>query len=92
MNLCTKKIACPKCGEKRTKDGQDPCIANLPGVINACCGHGVKEGYVMFDNGIVIRGIFERDHFKDHVFNRDLRENGFLGIESQDPKNRLLKQ
>lgn len=27
----------------------DPCLGELPGVANACCGHGVEEGcYVQF--------------------------------------------
>lgn len=30
--------ACPHCGQARM--GHDPCISNLPGVVNACCGHG----------------------------------------------------
>lgn len=51
-------IRCPKCGRKETSEGHDPCIANLPGVLNACCGHGNKEGYIMFENGITIRGNF----------------------------------
>lgn len=39
----------------------DPCLGKLPGVKHACCGHGKKESaYVMFENGIVIRG-FELD-------------------------------
>ena len=43
---------------KRTPEGHDPCIANLPGVVFACCGHGVKEGYVCFESGTIIRGDF----------------------------------
>jgi hypothetical protein len=54
---------CKKCGLFKTPEGHDPCIANLDGVRNACCGHGVTEGYVQFDNGLVIRGYF--DHLKD---------------------------
>lgn len=50
--------ACPRCGLRQTKQGHDPCIANLPGVQNACCGHGKEMGYVQFDNGKVIRGYF----------------------------------
>jgi hypothetical protein len=49
---------------KRTPEGHDPCIARLPGVRYACCGHGVREGYIQFDNGVVVRGYFtdiERD-------------------------------
>lgn len=42
---------CPKCQEFPNEKGHDPCIANLPGVKNACCGHGVEPGYIAFDNG-----------------------------------------
>ena len=50
---------CPKCG-KYPKDysGQDPCIAELPGVFRACCGHGIREGHIKFVNGVVIKGTF----------------------------------
>lgn len=43
---------CKKCGLNPTDyGGHDPCIANLPGVRNACCGHGIDEPYVEFDDG-----------------------------------------
>lgn len=42
---------CIKCNKTRTKEGHDPCIADLPGVRNACCGHGTNEGYIQFNNG-----------------------------------------
>jgi hypothetical protein len=51
---------CPLCGGLPTPEGHDPCIANLPGVCYACCGHGVEEGYVVFETGHVIRGCFEQ--------------------------------
>jgi hypothetical protein len=51
--------ACPRCGEFPTSEGHDPCIANLPGVSNACCGHGVEPGYVQLNNGRTIRGQFD---------------------------------
>jgi hypothetical protein len=50
---------CVKCGLMPTAEGQDPCIANLPGVQNACCGHGVKKGYIHFTDDRIIRGFFE---------------------------------
>ena len=31
---------CPACGKVPTAEGHDACIANLPGVTGACCGHG----------------------------------------------------
>ena len=49
---------CPKCGIKPT-NGHDPCIKNLPGVRDACCGHGVGDGYIIFEDGRSIRGGFE---------------------------------
>lgn len=49
------KAVCPKCKKKRTKAGHDPCLGELPGVANACCGHGMQPGYIQFDNGTVIR-------------------------------------
>jgi hypothetical protein len=47
---------CIKCGLRRTAQGHDPCIANLPGVKNACCGHGDGDAYIEFLNGTVVRG------------------------------------
>ena len=47
---------CPRCGKMPTEDGHDACIANLPGVINACCGHSVDEPYVMFEDKTTLRG------------------------------------
>jgi len=62
---------CKSCGATRpTKDGHDPCIANLQGVRNACCGHG-GWGYVQFENGIIIRGFVEFPH-PNHEGNRSL--------------------
>lgn len=49
---------CPKCKMAFIKDKSgliDPCLGKLPGVKFACCGHGVNDGYIMFDNGRIIR-------------------------------------
>lgn len=51
---------CPKCRLPQTADGHDPCLANLPGVRFACCGHGVEDGYVTFENGARIGGDFRQ--------------------------------
>ena len=50
---------CVKCGKSWDKEGRDACLGKLPGVKAACCGHGTGEGYIMFDNGITIRGVFK---------------------------------
>ena len=43
-----KERPCGRCGKATVNDGHDACIVNLPGVMNACCGHGDKEAYVQF--------------------------------------------
>jgi hypothetical protein len=50
------QMPCPKCGKLPTKEGHDACLGTLPGVIDACCGHGVREAYIIFENGVTIRG------------------------------------
>lgn len=50
---------CAVCGTMDwSGDGKvDPCLGLLPGVDNACCGHGVAEqAYIRFTNGVVVRG------------------------------------
>jgi len=52
------EMPCAHCGQKPV-DMMDACIAHLPGVKFACCGHGGKSrGYIYFENGVVIRGDF----------------------------------
>ena len=49
--------ACGQCEKDTTADGHDGCLGTLPGVMNACCGHGKEnEAYVMFENKETIRG------------------------------------
>lgn len=56
---------CKKCG--RTFSGSnngkpDPCLGALPGVDNACCGHGIREeAYVRFTNGVILRGFIQEE-------------------------------
>lgn len=50
-------MPCGLCGRFPTPEGHDPCLGTLPGVRNACCGHGQPEqAYIQFENGIVVRG------------------------------------
>jgi hypothetical protein len=49
---------CAKCGALfPLGEGEvDPCLGVLPGVDNACCGHGIRsEAYVRFTNGVVLK-------------------------------------
>lgn len=48
---------CGRCDQARTIDGHDACLGDLPGVMNACCGHGQERGaYVQFWDGSVLQG------------------------------------
>ena len=38
---------CGVCGLHNTPEGHDGCLGTLPGVMNACCGHGfTSESYI----------------------------------------------
>jgi hypothetical protein len=48
---------CRKCGEDNTPEGHDACLGTLPGVANACCGHGDDESaYVQYEGGCHLTG------------------------------------
>ena len=41
--------SCGYCGKDNTPEGHDGCLGTLPGLMNACCGHGIESGtYVQF--------------------------------------------
>jgi hypothetical protein len=53
---------CFGCKARCANGEQDPCIANLPGTLQACCGHGVElsprgylNGYVALTDGRTMR-------------------------------------
>lgn len=49
------KRPCGHCGMDNTPEGHDACLGTLPGVMNACCGHGDDRGaYVQFLDGFSI--------------------------------------
>jgi len=51
-----KQRKCGKCNLEQTEDGHDGCLGKLPGLMNACCGHGHDKPYVQFMDGFVIKG------------------------------------
>lgn len=58
---------CGICGKERTPEGHDGCVGTLPGVMNACCGHGnLGEAYVQFPNGRLMQGQEALDYIKKH--------------------------
>lgn len=57
---------CKKCGALfPLGEGEvDSCLGILPGVSNACCGHGIQsQSYVCFTNGVVLRGFVVKKPF-----------------------------
>lgn len=48
---------CGYCDKHSTHEGHDACLGTLPGVMNACCGHGhTSEAYVQYWGGDVVSG------------------------------------
>lgn len=48
--------SCGRCGE-HVNGKADPCLGELPGVANACCGHGNStQAYIQFNNGVAVYG------------------------------------
>ena len=48
---------CGKCNQPRTTEGHDACLGTLPGLMNACCGHGKKKNaYIQFLDSSTIHG------------------------------------
>lgn len=63
--------ACGHCSKEDRADGHDPCLGELKGLMNACCGHGiVGDAYVQFldsysvhgDDAAIILEILKRHH------------------------------
>ena len=49
--------SCKVCGQVFSFESVDPCLGVLPGVRQACCGHGVREqAAIVFRNGLIIQG------------------------------------
>ena len=45
---------CKRCGLESNRYGHDYCMQGLSdakGVISACCGHGIENGYIVLEDG-----------------------------------------
>lgn len=52
---------CGYCNFTNTQEGHDGCFGRLPGVMNACCGHGDSRlAYIQFTAGLALRGFIAR--------------------------------
>ena len=48
---------CGHCEKEITIEGHDGCLGTLPGIRNACCGHGIiDDAYVQFQDMFSIHG------------------------------------
>lgn len=36
---------CRRCNKMPTEDSHDACLGTIPGLVSACCGHGVQTPY-----------------------------------------------
>ena len=52
---------CKKCGCSPTKEGYDACLGHIESAIHACCGHGVRKGYIMYPDKTVEIGENKND-------------------------------
>ena len=51
------KRPCGRCNQHSTSSGHDACLGELPGVANACCGHGdIADSYIQMNDGTTLRG------------------------------------
>jgi hypothetical protein len=81
----TTKRPCAVCHRLRTPEGHDPCVASLPGVINACRGHGVCPGYILMTG----EGSTGECDAKHDIFHRVELGGGFI-IRTPDGKRRKV--
>lgn len=85
-----------ECLEDVNGFGIDPCLGRLPGVRNACCGHGHPAwSYIMFENQMVIRQflLVEADlGFEGSVYNWMTfpQPPGFLNVADTEGLNLWL--
>lgn len=50
-------LPCGHCNKMDTPEGHDACLGTLPGVMNACCGHGdPSSAYLQFNRHFTLRG------------------------------------
>ena len=56
---------CGHCHEYPTAEDHDACLGELPGVMNACCGHGTSEdAYVQLNDKSILRGERAREFIR----------------------------
>lgn len=58
---------CGHCSMPNTREGHDGCLGTVPGVQNACCGHGIEgDAYVQLGDGTRLAGAAAITFFANH--------------------------
>ena len=94
------RTICPKCGmvkggrdPKTQGEMPDPCWGKLPGVLYGCCGHGVRDGYLVFTDGtkIEFKGMrVEKNSYQPksvvngYTYENTLPYNGPISVEEAE--------
>ena len=55
LSIKNNERPCIRCGKYPSPEGHDACLGYIPNVRNACCGHGVRAGYIQYKNGRCIQ-------------------------------------
>jgi len=41
---------CTRCGKMPTPEGYDACLGYIEGATSACCGHGLDDKVIIYEN------------------------------------------
>ena len=41
---------CKRCGRLPTPEGYDACLGKIEGAVSACCGHGIEEPFIIWED------------------------------------------
>jgi hypothetical protein len=81
--IVESKRKCPKCDKEPTSEGHDPCIANLPDVKYACCGHGIpNDAYIYFESGEIYR-FPTSEEFHNFIDKYEIKKYGILRLPNR---------
>lgn len=80
---------CGHCGKFPTESGEDFCLHHLGNVINACRGHGTNDGYIEFDNGVTVRGMFKIEYDKDKINEKNIDFSGTKLIPTKNKRSEI---
>ena len=51
VNVDKEIRKCTKCNCYPTVEDYDACLGHIPKATHACCGHGITDGYIIYEDG-----------------------------------------